>query len=569
MTDKTESLHARLEHLEEELLLLKERVDYLAGRVDGAQQISLPSQAPLATPPENVSSSTGSSDWLESSLLPRISALCFLLVIALALRTVTDKGLVPLEVGSLLGISFAGVLILLGWRAYIRSQPLSPIFVSCGAILMFSIIMEAHARFGWLPNVQAYGLILITGICLTALGLHQKRWLPSVAGVLGACLAAVVVDFPDPNFPLLISILLVVHVGSRLIQSVKGCGVVSWVVLPITLLTTLVWQSKLSISPALTDTHTVGLELFVPLIILMAIVNIIIALAEMFRVKDADTVSFYSRALPVINVAWAFAMLNPSVSFLQSTTFPLAAGGTAAGIGHLGLSFGLARYERLMTCVGTPLFLAGALLLALWLPIIVGLLISLPILSALACAGALLYACCGLRGIRFFSYLIQLYSCLMLAVLSFKGNIEISLATFTSVVVVMLFSFGQYYIERRRSAGKGGSTPVLLLLLSLFCALSLLHLLTSDGTPGWTEGALGLVGTVMINTAAACLMVFAFRRNDVDARKAGIIVLIIGGLKVFLFDMFTSSGISFLVSVLSFGLAVAVYTMMLKNEKKK
>jgi hypothetical protein len=51
-------------------------------------------------------------------LLRRIATVCFLLVIALILRTITDNQIINTRIGSILGMTYAAVLLLLGWRLY-------------------------------------------------------------------------------------------------------------------------------------------------------------------------------------------------------------------------------------------------------------------------------------------------------------------------------------------------------------------------------------------------------------------------------------------------------------------
>ena len=91
-----------------------------------------------------------------ASLFPRLATLCFLMVVALILRTITDNGIVNPLLGMGLGMGYAAALMVAGWYQYRRSSSLAPVFVACGAILMSSIVVETHARFGSLPLVPAY-----------------------------------------------------------------------------------------------------------------------------------------------------------------------------------------------------------------------------------------------------------------------------------------------------------------------------------------------------------------------------------------------------------------------------
>src|SRR5665811_2235615 len=77
-----------------------------------------------------------------ASLFPRLATLCFLMVIALILRTITDNGLVNPLLGMGLGMGYAAALMVAGWYQYRRHSSLAPVFVACGAILMSSIVVE-------------------------------------------------------------------------------------------------------------------------------------------------------------------------------------------------------------------------------------------------------------------------------------------------------------------------------------------------------------------------------------------------------------------------------------------
>src|SRR3990167_3431046 len=124
MEEKRLSLENRVEQLAAQLAALTQRVEYLALRVESSR---------VRMPGVKEAYEEGAGDasevllsWVgKSSLLQRLSTLCFLLVVALVLRTVTDGGLIGLQAGSIAGMSYAALLMFLGWRRYRRNNPLA------------------------------------------------------------------------------------------------------------------------------------------------------------------------------------------------------------------------------------------------------------------------------------------------------------------------------------------------------------------------------------------------------------------------------------------------------------
>ena len=69
--------------------------------------------------------------------------------------------------------------------------------------------------------------------------------------------------------------------------------------------------------------------------------------------------------------------------------------------------------------------------------------------------------------------------------------------------------------------------------------------------------------SVLINGAAIALILFAYLRRDKEIRNVAILVTLIGGIKVFLYDLFGAHGLPLVFSVFSFGMAAAVESVAL------
>ncbi|HEX2694912.1 MAG TPA: hypothetical protein VHP61_04110, partial [Acidobacteriota bacterium] len=169
-----------------------------------------------------------------ASLFPRLATLCFLMVIALSLRTITDNGIVNTLIGMGLGMGYAAALMVAGWYQYRRGSSLAPVFVACGAILMSSIVVETHTRFQSLPLVPAYWTLMATGAAMAFVSRRFTVFLPVSVGTLGMCLAGAAIDYPDPFFPYLFMILLTANLLGYYAGTLKRCGWLRWTVLLVT-----------------------------------------------------------------------------------------------------------------------------------------------------------------------------------------------------------------------------------------------------------------------------------------------------------------------------------------------
>ena len=104
----------------------------------------------------------GLGDWLSrSAVLPSLAAVCFILVFALLLRTITDYGYLNLRIGSLLGL---GLCYPPDWPGCPDFMPggsrLAPVFAGCGLLLLFSIVVESLNRFHTMSPAPAILLLL-------------------------------------------------------------------------------------------------------------------------------------------------------------------------------------------------------------------------------------------------------------------------------------------------------------------------------------------------------------------------------------------------------------------------
>jgi hypothetical protein len=136
---ENDALEKRIEELTRQLEALNQRMDPLEAQRDRPAPAEQPAAVQPATraeraidEPEDISEEILS--WArKASLLPRLSTLCFLLVVALILRTITDNNVINTLAGSGLGMGYAALLIGFGWYKYRLASPLAPIFAACAS----------------------------------------------------------------------------------------------------------------------------------------------------------------------------------------------------------------------------------------------------------------------------------------------------------------------------------------------------------------------------------------------------------------------------------------------------
>ena len=150
MRSQNMTLEEKVDRLYEHIGSLSRRVADLEGRLAASAQgrsaaastarpgtIITPSLPPRPGNQDNAAGGEPDSlsdeviHWASrASLFPRLATLCFLMVVALILRTITDNGIVNPLLGMGLGMGYAAALMVAGWYQYRRSSSLAPVFVA-------------------------------------------------------------------------------------------------------------------------------------------------------------------------------------------------------------------------------------------------------------------------------------------------------------------------------------------------------------------------------------------------------------------------------------------------------
>lgn len=520
----------------------------------------------------------------KTHLLTRLSTLCFLLVVALVLRTVTDNNLINTLAGSVLGMGYAAALMLWGAYQYERKSALAPVFACCGASLMSVIVVETHSRFASLPLVPAYLTLILTGGWMTFISYRHRAFLPISLGTLGMCLAGAAIDYPRPFFPYLALILFAANVLGYFAAQLKSCSWLRWIVLIVTVAMLQLWAVKLGM--ALRSQQPPAPELapvwFIPTVACFSLLYLLIACAGILRSKG-ERITRFDFALPTVNVLWSFGAAHYVLQGWGWSMHLFGFIGLAVAAGHLWVTFWLVG-RNVGGAPGTNSFaFAGAALASLALPAATGnYLLSLPALSVISLFMAILSRQWQNGGIRVTSYLVQLYAALGLAlVMRFGATAVGDLVSALPAGLLAIVTFYEYQWCRRfppptpsvfsrfDRQDRGAVLLLLAVLLNAFFTMKviLLHALVLYLPAKEVANALHCGESVLINSSAAVVMLIGFFRRNKELRNVAILVTVVGAVKVLVYDMLGSHGVPLVASVFTFGVAAALESVALGRWK--
>lgn len=589
MPKNESSLESHLEEVTTQLQVLARRVEVLEARLDGTVIAATTGAAKTKAAGEiTEEASEAVLDWVgKSSLLQRMAVLCFLLVVALVLRTVTDSNILVKGVGSILGMLYAAALMAWGWRLYGKENPLAPVFSVCGALLLFSIVVETHEHFESLPTAPAYLLLTVAGAAMAYTSHRFKLALPVFVGTLGMSVAGVALDFPNPIFPYLFILLLAANILGTFATRLQRCSWLRWLLLAVTLFMMLVWGFRLGIyltklPPAELPFSVAG---FFATGFLFGLAYLSIAVAGILG-KISERVSRFDCALPTISAVWIYAVSRYVVNAGLGNQVTLGIVGVVAALLYLSIAHWLSR-RNLPGAPGTnSLVLAGSVLMLMALPMATGSsFVSLAVLSAMAFGLCIFSRRWQSGGMRLTSYLLQLYACGGLAL-----TLQVSEATKASFVgavasgALAIIALWHYLWARVHSPpteslvfsryDKKDRSVALILLASLLggfftLRVGIYQLLAQIVSADMLAAAFASGQSVLINLSAALLMIYAYLRCDKQVRNVAILVTVFGAVKVFGVDLFGLRGLPIVASLLSFGLTAFVESFALSRWQKK
>ena len=580
-----DALEKRIEELTKQLEALNQRMDPLEARIDKPAPTTSVVAATAKVEktgddPEDISEEI--LGWArKASLLPRLSILCFLLVVALILRTITDNNILNTLVGSGIGMGYAALLVGFGWYKYRQKSPLAPVIAACGAVLMSIIVLETHTRFQSLPLVPAYMTLMVTGAAMALISYQFSVLVPISLGTLGMCLAGAAIDFPNPYFPYLAMLLLTANILGFFAARIQRCSWLRWTVLLVTIMMFTQWGIKLGIATSRKEipAAALGIAWYLPMLGITAAAYLGIALQGILR-SGGEKVSRFDYSLPTINAVLVFLLASYDVFAIGSSMFILGWVGLAAAAAHFGVSFWLATRAETGGRGANTFAMAGSALLALALPRAVGsFLLSLPLLAAAAFSLIILSRTWDNGGLRITSYLLQIYAFAALALLLQNNAVATNALTVIPAGLLAVISLLHYQWSRRHAPpatshffshfDRHDQSAVALLLTALSSGFFMLRaavyqvlVLIPKETIN-TLHAYRCSQSILINISAAGLMLFALRRRNKEIRNVAILITLVGAINVFFYDMMKTRGLPLVLSVFTFGLVAAIESLAL------
>jgi hypothetical protein len=574
LASQVAALQAKIDQLSRRLTTLEEGRPVTEKHVEGI------SVAPIAPHQETVITRVE-----QGALLPRIAVVCFLLVFALILRTITDNRIVNIQIGSLLGLTYAVVLIGSGWWLYERKSKVAPVFPSCGLLLLFSIVFETHSRFAFLPTSWAYTILLAAAFTAIWLSLHYRAAMLICLGTLGTAAVGMMINFPYPLFPYLGLLLLVGNWASYLANRRRMCPFLRYVVLLFTIIFWLLWSFKLNVSAAC-DEPTADLlsaAWFFPILFSFWLLYLAMVLLNTLRRDIA--LGFYEGVVPTICAVGAFWA---GIAVAGSWCGKIAWFGIVVlsmAMMHFVLAWILAGRDKEGAGGSNAFTFAGVCLLVLGLGSgIRDIIWALPLWSAFAFALLFLSAKWRSGGVRVTSYLLQIVTCgYGVAAGVFAVDSPVPVIAALAALIIFILCLQHYRWSRRHKPDvvhsayfswldkKDVSALAVLvagLLSGYYFALLGLFLIFSRTLSDY-GAALQSGQSVVINLGAVLLLLVALSRKNSELVVLAAGVAVIGAVRVFILDLFSIKGVPLVVSVFSFGMVAAVASVVMSRWQKK
>ncbi len=578
-----QALEARVARLEQQLAEVQKRLALFEGGLDAKVLEALQDRADETE--KEGRKTLGLLGWTgKESFLPRVATVCFIMVMALALRTATDNHLINQQVGTLLGVGYAALLILAGWFLYGRGNDKAPVFTGAGAFLLSSIVVETQAHFKTLTPVPAYFILMMMGATLAAQSQRFQKPGPVIIGTLGMCLAGAAIDYPTPLFSYLAPLLLLANVLAFYASRMKTSSWLRWFVFGLTVMIAQVWAMRLGmyLFADQVPPEPLAENWFFPLIGIFGLGFIFSSFFSLWRTGEGP-ITVFDNLVPSMTVIWVVWSSHYVLERGGSEFFGLGVSGVLAALLCYFLIHMLAQRGIEYTPGGTTLSMAGSLLLVLCLPLATGNLVTAAaVFSGVAVWLARMSVSWRNSGVRWVSYLLQITAGVSLVVALNQhpdgGNLLVTLAGTGLVAIggICHYSWSRKYPPLRVGRVFGRLDPTdrsaALVLLSglsagFFQARALLYWGLHQVAGNQFETFVCLQ-SVLINSAIAVLMILAWKRKSRELKNVAILVTLVAAFKVFMIDLLSTKGVPLVLSVFSFGLVASVESVVLTRWQK-
>lgn len=574
-----DDLKEAISRLTEEVRSLTARVEKLEKGVSGVRGVSA-SPSGQATA-QAVESPGKESPWTVgglAGLMSRGAVISLILLLALVLRTLTDSGALEMMIGTMLGIGYATLLEAVGLLMYHRKSPFAPIFSISGALLLAAIVFETHALFGSISALPAYGFLAVAGGGMAVISRRYRVAIPVCVGTMAVMMAALSLGFKSTDYFALSLFLVAVNVMAFSASSLPRAAWLRIVVFLLTAGTVFVWGYRLRFAllsehgpasgPILSD-----LRKFYTLTAFYLLFYIATPGVAIWR-RVSDEKRPFDHLLPSLASMWAYLTCLMVVVASGAGERVLGVVGVVAATCLLGLAAVKGSRTGTRSRGTTTFAFPAALLLALSFRDVSGeSVVALAILAWAALSLAWLSTRWESPGVRVTSYFLQatVFGASFLLLLFVPAG-DLAFATVLSMTATSAIAFTHYRLVRRTPPSGGssyfsrfdtgdisGAAPLLVSVGTGFLALraALFTLFTGS------FGAFQAGQTITLNLGALALFLAARVRKNAEIKWIAVMVTILGGGKVFLYDLFRVKGVPIVLSVLSFMIAAAVGSWVL------
>lgn len=563
----------RLDKLTAQVQLLTTRMDELSRRVDALSTHVRAGPTPWPDGdrhPIGVASPTGFNP---AVFLSNLAIVCFLLVIALVLRTIVDNGIIQQHLGSLIGIGYAGLLMALGYYRYATTRRRAPVYVICGAVLLFSILFETHARFAVFSAEFAYAMLGFTMIAMTALGMRLGAYTPICVGILGASAVGILLQFPNSTFLYLAALLFLGCAAAFVVSQAPSCRWLPWSEFGLLLFFWLTWSIKLRQS-LLVDSAVpphLAQAWFLPTVAVFAVAYVLMALWGPFN--SEWKMGWFETALPSLNAAWAYAAARSITLPVYKDGFSLGLWGVAGAALLLVLAAIIDLRGVKSVRASSAFVAAGLLLLAAALPAMLE--STLAVLLTWSTVTLIVGVAATYRRnrpTRLLTFIFQIY--IVLVAVGSGALMTTQSQHYSRIAAALaLAGMGLLHLFMRPNWVRHPATGRWQLLdaterfdVVLLVAATLYSLMAARLLLFVVLAALGLESghvfqcgqSILINVFALLLMGIGIAFTSFELLVLAAVLAAAGAGKVFGYDMFFTSGMPLVLSVLSFAVAAAV-----------
>jgi hypothetical protein len=353
-------------------------------------------------------------------------------------------------------------------------------------------------------------------------------------------------------------------------------------VLLVTLAMFLLWGMRLSavVANRITAAPTLAPGWFLPVLGTVSAAFLAIALLGIVRSRDVK-VSAFDSCLPTISVVGSYLAARVVVSEADGSALALNLVAILFALVHFGAAFWLAM-RKIDGVPGTNSFVvAGAALLGLALPAVLGSVPAAPVLGAAALGVAVLSDRWGNGAVRGTSYLLQVYAVVSLAHYFLAYGLPASFLAGTfpcaalAAAALVHYRWCRRHVPPARSPFfesydkqdlSGAVTLIAALASSFFFLRVIAWWAILPAGPGGPE-VFQCTQSIIINLAALGLGLYAFRARNREIRNVAILVIAVGAVKT-ASDLLGTKGVPLVLSVLSFGLAAATQSITLSRWHK-